>query len=263
MKSIHVIIVDYLKCDAAIQATNAVLQQNYDQEHIQITVIDNSCSSTNFEALKKELPSRCNLIQSKTNLGYTKATNLAASTYGAGSDIILLLNPDILMSDPDTFSRIIENFSDPTCAIVGPAQKNPDGSVPDTVRNVPTLSALILKRSPLRSIPPARNIVDRYLMTDFNYKLKQEVPWLQSSCVFINSKYWEKQGGLNEKYFLFMSDIEVCTKARSAGGKVIYDPSVTVYADGKRCSGGGFLSIFNNRAVRYHIKDAMKYYFSR
>lgn len=52
-KSVHAIIVDYLKCHSVIEAVTAILRQDYDQSRVQVTVIDNSCSDENFGVLKK------------------------------------------------------------------------------------------------------------------------------------------------------------------------------------------------------------------
>ncbi|PHR11332.1 MAG: glycosyl transferase family 2 [Sphingopyxis sp.] len=259
-KKIHFVIIDFFKAERVIDVVKSINNQNYDNHKIFISVIDNSCSEGNYRTLEKGLTGLASLIKSTDNIGYTKAANKAVSECEWEADIICLLNPDIIFEDVNTLNFMMDNFDDPKCLIVGPAQSNDDGSEPDIVRNYPSALALVLKRSPFRKAPVAARIVDSYLLPNFDSSKRQNAPWLQSSCIFIQKSFWDSIGGLNTKYFLFMSDIEICKKAYEKGGYVLYDPAVRVIADGKRCSEGGISSLFKSPAMRHHVKDAIKYY---
>jgi N-acetylglucosaminyl-diphospho-decaprenol L-rhamnosyltransferase len=92
-----------------------------------------------------------------------------------------------------------------------------------------------------------------------NYEKIQDVDWLQSSCVILRKSLWNKIGGLNEDYFLFMSDVEICHKAWEWGKRVVYYPEARVWADGKRVSAGNFRSFLKSWVLRKHVKDSLKY----
>jgi len=96
-------------------------------------------------------------------------------------------------------------------------------------------------------------------MNHLDYSKIQDVDWLQSSCVIVRRDFWEKVGGYNESYFLFMADTEMCLRAWEMGYRVVYYPEVRVYADGKRLSAGGFRMFFKSRFVRQHVKDSLRY----
>ena len=257
--NIHIIIVDYFKASRVVEAVHWIGEQNTKKIKIKTTIIDNSCCQKNLEILKSIASDTIEVIESPRNVGYVAAVNMAAK-HGPDADAILLLNPDILLKDRDTLAGLYENLEDPTCYIVGPAQENDDGSIPRTVRGYPSLFALVSKRTILGKTRWGAKSVSKYLLDDFDTSRRQAVPWIQSSCVLIRKSYWEAVGGLNEKYYLFMADIEICKKAYECGGAVIYDPKYTVLADGRRCSEGGPLTLIKSRPLRIHLVDALKYY---
>lgn len=259
-KTIHVVLIDYFKAYRVVDSIKSLRDQSHPQTNIYITVIDNSCSEENFKTLQNLSNHQVKVLRTQNNIGYIAAVNMAVNSEARPTDFILLLNPDIIIEDPHTISGIIKNFEDPKCYVVGPAQINDDGSIPTIARGYPTIGALVAKRTFLKHTSWGNKKVSEYLLSDFNPAKKQKVPWLQSSCVFIRRSYWEQVKGLNPKYFLFMADIEVCEKAYEHGGYVLYDPSHTALADGKRCSEGGTMSVFTSPALRRHIIDAYKYY---
>lgn len=253
---VHVVIVDYMKASRVLRSVASVLSQSCGK--VVVTVVDNSCSDKNFSILSEGLPSSVRLIRSGENLGYTRAVNFAVK--GIESSYVLLLNPDIVFDGCSDFEVLLKNFSDKSVFMVGPAQINDDGTRPSTVRGYPAFVDLVSKRSFLKSIPYFKRRLDSYLLPDFDYGKRQEVPWLQSSCVFVDYDFWIRIGGLDERFFLFMADIKICQLAYDLGGKVIFDPAVTVQADGKRCSEGGLHTIISNKPLQYHLKDAIRYY---
>lgn len=254
--SVHVVIVDYMKASRVLRSVASVISQSCND--IIVTVFDNSCSDENYKILSDGLPKSVRLFKSSENLGYTRAVNYAVR--GVKSSYVLLLNPDIVFEGVSDFQILLDNFSDSDVLMVGPAQINDDGTRPSTARGYPALLDLIAKRSFLKKIPYFRRRIESYLLAGFDYNERQSVPWLQSSCVFVDYDFWIRIGGLDERFFLFMADIKICQLAYDLGGKVIYDPAVTVLADGKRCSEGGLRTIINNKPLQYHVRDAIRYY---
>jgi N-acetylglucosaminyl-diphospho-decaprenol L-rhamnosyltransferase len=74
---------------------------------------------------------------------------------------------------------------------------------------------------------------------------------------------WNAVGGLDERYFLFMSDVEICRRIRRLGKSVAVSSCADVRADGIRASAGGIRHLLSSRALRYHFKDSLTYYVMR
>jgi GT2 family glycosyltransferase len=56
----------------------------------------------------------------------------------------------------------------------------------------------------------------------------QEVDWVSGACLLHRRTLGEKLGGLDERFFMYMEDIDFCLRARQAGFKVVYNPALRV-----------------------------------
>ena len=253
-----VIIVDFFKGERVLRNVRELLAQEIDK-NIQICIIDNSCDQHNREILScLEQHDRVHLSFNERNEGYIRACNTAAARFSAR--YVVLTNPDISWISSSTLSELIELMDrNPDIGIAGPRQINDDGTTPNTVRSFPDLIAQVARRTILREAVLFRRKVERYELADFDYAKSQYVDWIQSSLLIIRGDLWEKTGGLDTRYFLFMADPEICFQAWEMGYKVFYTADSVVGADGKRCSEGGVLQIFSSKVLRYHIRDALLY----
>lgn len=263
-----IIILDFLKSKRVVQNVESIQQQVVDFP-IEIIVVDNSRNAANekklrelekFQPVGSSVPHRVKLIFNTENLGYTRGTNRGAQE--ATGEYLFIVNPDIIWSDPKTLQKMVRYLdAHPKVGILGPKQVNDaDGEVAMTVRAFPKLLLQIARRTWLRHLPSIRKKVEFDEMQHLDYDKTQAVDWLQSSFIAVRRDLWEKFGGLDERYFLFMSDPDICWKCWEVGYEVVYYPEVTVHADGLRCSAGGFLSVFGKWTVRQHLRDALKYH---
>ena len=253
-----IVIIDYLKGERVLRNVRELLAQETGKD-IQICVIDNSCDRHNREILSLLEPhDRVHLDFNERNEGYIRACNAAAARFSAR--YVVLTNPDISWISNSALAGLIDLMDrNPDIGIAGPRQINEDGTTPDTVRSFPDLIAQVARRTVLRESALFRSKVERYELANFDYTKSQYVDWIQSSMLIIRGDLWEKTGGLDARFFLFMADPEICFQAWEMGYKVYYTAESVVGADGKRCSAGGVSQIFSNRALRHHIRDAVLY----
>lgn len=257
---ISVVIVDFFKAERVLDNVAKVISQRGDFE-LEVIVIDNSLDEENQRILSKYAGTEnVTLIFNLQNIGYTQACNQGARI--CRGDYLFFVNPDIDWKSDTTIQNIIAIFEkDPKIGIVGTRQLNDDGSIPDTVRRFPNLPAQIIRRTFLRNLPLLKSIAEYYEHIDFDYYQTANVDWVQTSFIGISRKVWEKVNGFDNRYFIFMADPDICYKCWEAGYKVHYESDVVVGADGLRCSAGGFIDVFHNRVLRFHIRDALIYYF--
>lgn len=258
MTKATIVILDYKKAPRVVENVRSILAQKKNFE-VKIVVVDNSNDVKNAELLQP-LASEKNveLIINKGNLGYTKANNLGAKE--AEGDYIFIVNPDIIWREEDTLQKMVDYLdANPEVGILGPAQKNDDGTRPLVVRAFPHLFLQIARRTWLRKLPLIKSWVAKDECQDLDPNKTQEVDWLQSSFFAVRKDLWQSLGGFNEDYFLFMADSEMCWRAWKNGKKVVYFAETTVYADGKRCSDGGLLDFFKSKTMQWHFKDSLKY----
>jgi GT2 family glycosyltransferase len=258
---ITIIVLDYLKARRVVENIEFILNQKVDF-NFKIIVIDNSCDEKNAEILRKKLKNKkkLELIINSENLGYVKAHN--AVNNKIKGQYLLILNPDILLKEKDVLQKMV-NYMDKNkdIGLIGPKQINDSGETAMTVRGWPRFYLQVARRTFLRNFPIIKRKVEHDEMKHLDYDKIQDVDWLQSSCVMIRKNLWDKIAGLNENYFLFMFDPEICYQVWKRGSRVVYYPEVEVFADGKRLSSGGFLTFFKSWILRQHVKDSLKYNF--
>ncbi|PKH05984.1 glycosyltransferase family 2 protein [Moritella sp. Urea-trap-13] len=257
---ISVVIVDFFKAARVVNNVEKILTQQGDFE-TEVIIIDNSIDSGNQQILSQyQDTDNVTLIFNQQNNGYTRGSNQGADL--CSGDYLLFVNPDIEWKSASILADIVTIYKrDPEIGIVGTRQLNDDGSTPDTVRRFPNLIAQVVRRTSLRNWPLLKGIADYYEYVEFDYFKPANVDWLQSSFMAISRDVWNKIGGFDSRYFIFMADPDICYKCWELGYKVHYESEIVVGADGLRCSDGGFKDVFSNRVLRFHIRDAFIYHF--
>jgi len=253
-----VLILDFFKAEKVVKNVEFLRGQVVDFD-FKIVVIDNSASDENSRILRKIPPSRnFELVINDKNLGYTRGHNAVAERIEG--DFVLILNPDVEFRDPRTLKMMVDFMNaHPGVGIIGPKQVAPDGRIEMTVRAFPKFRIQVARRTFLRRLPWLNRRVDFDEMRHLDYSRTQTADWIQSSCVLIRRDLWDQIGGFDEDYFLFMGDVEICRQAWKKGFEVVFVPQIQVFADGIRCSDGGFRKFFKSWALRQHVRDALKY----
>ena len=256
MVNLSVVIVDFFKSERVVSSIQSLL--SFSNLNLEVIVVDNSCDIRNSSVYSQIKNENVRYIVNSKNLGYTKAMNLGVNE--TKGDVVLVLNPDVIIPDEKIIEKCLSCLADDPClGIVAPPQVNDDGTIPSIARRVPSLRQLILKRT-LYKLGMFRKYVDSYSNPYGKFKVVSP-GWIQSSCFLISRRVYELVDGFDERFFLFMADIDICQKVRQHGYDLRVIDSDPVIADGIRSSEGGITDIFKSPALRYHIKDAFKYYF--
>lgn len=258
--NVSIVILDFEKSTHVVENVRSLVRQKTDFD-FEIIVAVNSATEVKrakFAALENE--PNVKFIFNSENLGYPRGINEAVKK--SNGEILTIINPDIICRDEATLAKLVKKIeSDLKIGVLAPRQiRSTDGQTEMTIRAFPKLSNQIARRTWLRKLPKIRDRVAHDEMQHLDYTKTQEVDWLQSSFWVVRRSLWEELGGLDERFFLFMSDPDFCRRVWDAGKSVVYFPEVTVNADGERCSAGGFLTFFKKWTLRQHLRDAWKYY---
>ena len=98
-------------------------------------------------------------------------------------------------------------------------------------------------------------------MKDFDHLTNKEVDWLFGACLLIRKSFLEKIGLLDERFFMYFEDLDLCRRFWHQGYKVVYFSQVEMVHYHQRLSAekGGVLGIFS-RGGRIHIASGIKYF---
>ncbi len=259
------------------------LQKSKTNFEFEIIVCDNDSSDESLEYLKKaHKEGLIKLVQPGRNLGYGSGHNFAAR-YVKGK-YILILNTDITV-EHDTLQKLV-NYLDAHSArhggrlpqstsrlgltlasekhhdvgMVGPKLMYHNGMVQQSCRRHFKFFDLFIKRSFLKKIQPFKARYQKYIMEDFKHDKTEAVDLITGAFMVMPKAVFDKVGGFDERYFMFMEDFDLCRKVQEAGLKVIYYPEATAVHYHKRLSEGAFFKLLFNKISWWHLASAVKYH---
>lgn len=222
---ISVIIVNYNVRDFIMHALQSIQRALIDFTH-EIIVVDNASVDGSVELIKSHFPN-VKLIQNTKNLGFAAANNLAINQ--ARGDYLVLINPDTVVQE-DTFTSLID-FLDKTpdagaatCKIL-----NPDGSFSvDCRHSIPTPMTAFWKLIGFSKLFPRNKIFGRYNLTFLNPDKIYPVDAISGSFMFIRRQTLEQVGLLDESFFMYCEDIDLCYRITQNGWKIFYVPESSI-----------------------------------
>lgn len=189
----------------------------------EIIVVDNA-SSDGSEGVVGSHPS-ARLVRNEANRGFAAAANQGiALTTGR---YVLLLNPDarVIGGSLESLVKVAEEH--PRVGVVGALVRNPDGSLQPSARKVPSIGEA-LGHAFIGPFAPDNRWSRAYTMADWDRRSEREVEWVSGSAMLIRRQAFEQVGGFDEGYFMYVEDVDLCTRLRAAGWSVLFSPEAEV-----------------------------------
>ncbi|MHB9035894.1 MAG: glycosyltransferase family 2 protein [Armatimonadota bacterium] len=192
-----------------------------------VIVVDNASSDGTVEMVRSEFGSRVKLIENTENLGFGTAHNQAIRE--SQGRYVLLLNPDCRMLEPQVLSKMAAYMDEnPDVGMIGPKVLNPDGTVQYSARHFPTMFAAVFRHTIFGKLFPKNKFVREYLMTNWEHDQVTDVDWLSGSALMARRETFEQIGLLDERFFMYLEDVDWCRRAKMSGWRVVYFPMASV-----------------------------------
>ena len=99
-------------------------------------------------------------------------------------------------------------------------------------------------------------------MKDWDHKANRSVDWIYGACLIVRKEFLKKVGLLDERYFMYMEDLDWCRRFWENGYEVWYvaEAEVIHYHQRESAVASGFLGIFK-KSGRIHLQSWLKYYY--
>ena len=187
----------------------------------QVIVADNASTDDSVALMQAEFP-EVPLIRLDRNYGFTGGYNRALAQLEA--DYYLLINSDIEV--PEGWLQPLVKWMDnhPDCGACGPKLLS------------------YAKRDHFEYAGAAGGLIDRYgypfcrgrilqkiEQDKGHYDTPAHVLWVSGACLLVRASVWKALGGLDERFFCHMEEIDLCWRMQLQGWKVTVVPQSFVY----------------------------------
>ena len=216
---LSVIIVNWNTRKLLSQCLRAVIDNLHGLD-IESFVVDNGSTDNSVDIIRKEFPDAM-LIENLENLGFAKANNQAIKlSHGV---YILLLNSDAFLT-PNAVQKMIDVMeSDKSIGITGAHLIYPDGRSQVSHRPLPNYWTEIISLFSL----------DKLSIPRVNHKEFEVTGSVIGACMLIRKSLLDQIGLLDETFFMFNEEVDLCNRCHKAGSKVAYiNSAIVVHVEG-------------------------------
>jgi N-acetylglucosaminyl-diphospho-decaprenol L-rhamnosyltransferase len=219
----------------------------------EILVIDNDSADDSADAVSREFP-EVRLFRNAHNLGFAAGVNLGLRE--ARHPLILLLNPDTIVSDRAIELLASYAYHHPEAGIIGPRVLNEDGSLQDSRISFPSELNLLLQATYLYKLFPKSRLFNPEQIGGHAPLASRPVNAVSGSCLLVRRETIEAIGVMDEQFFMYFEEVDLCYRAWERGIEVHYTPEPTITHSG---SGSSRLAARKMR-IEFH-RSALRFFF--
>ena len=184
-------------------------------------VVDNASTDDSPRMVHEKFP-QVHLIENRENVGFARANNQAIQR--CTGKYILLLNPDTLVASGALQALVDFLDKHPEAGAAGARILNSDGSLQISSHPRPTLSRELWRLFHLDALSPYA----MYPVTKWETNQPQEVDVLGGACLLLRKEVLEQVGFLDEDYFIYSEEVDLCYRIQRAGWRIYWVPQADV-----------------------------------
>jgi len=189
----------------------------------EIVVVDNASPDATSTYLRERWTD-VRVIDAGSNRGFAGANNIGIRQ--SSGELVLLLNPDTIVGT-GAIDRLVATLdAEPNVAIVGPRIEDSTGIVELSFGRM--ISPLAEFRQKLLVVgndhrwPVIGSLVAR--MTSQS----RQVDWVSGACLLARRADLEAVGLLDERFFMYTEDVDICASVRARGRLVRFEPAARI-----------------------------------
>ena len=213
---LSVVIVNYQTFELTKNTINSILEYEYPFSY-EIFVVDNASSDDSLARLKDYFKDNVRFIASEENNGFAAGNNQALRK--ATGRYQLLLNSDTIV-----WENTLENIYDymekhEDVGACGCRVLLEDGELDKACkRSFPNVKNSFIRLFHV----PVKSKDDNYNLTDLPDDEVYEIDCLTGAFMFIRKDALDQVGLLDETFFMYGEDIDLCYRIKQGGWKIIY-----------------------------------------
>jgi len=246
MPEVDVVVVSYnsaTELRACVEPLSAM-------DGVNVIVVD-SASTDDSVASVADLPITVEAL--KVNRGFAHGCNAGARIGNA--PYVLLLNPDAALDEASLGRMVATAEADPSIGAVAPRIQEPDGALDWSQRRFPRLRSTFAQALFLHRFFPLAPWTDELVRDAAAYDRPGSPEWASGACLLVRRTALEQLGGLDDGFFMYCEDMDLCRRLRDAGLDIRYDPgAVCIHEGGASAPRSSLLPVLAASRIRYARK---------
>ncbi|MBN1920541.1 MAG: glycosyltransferase family 2 protein [Anaerolineae bacterium] len=216
-----------------------------------VIVVDNASSDRSVEMVRDQYPN-VQLIENNENVGFARGNNQALQE--AQGYYVMLLNSDAELTSGALEALVAYIDAHPDVGAVGPYLLNGDGAtLQPSCHPVLTPRREFWRLCFLDRIWPQAT----YPMHRWDPATPREVEVIKGACLVLRREALDQVGLLDEQYFMYSEEMDLCYRLSQAGWKLVWVPEARVIhhgeASSKQMAERMYIELYRSK-VQFHRK---------
>lgn len=226
MKHVAIIIVNWNGREDTVECLTSVNKLKTDKADVRTIVVDNGSADDSVAIIKEKFP-WVEVVENHKNLGFSGGNNIGIrSALAAGAQYVWLLNNDTVV-DEESLGWLLGAIGVMTIGVAGskiyfyPGREFHKERYQKSERGkVLWYAGGLIDWKNMYASHRGVDEIDRG-----QYEEVVETEFVTGCSMLVKREVFEKIGLLDERFFLYLEDLDFCLRAKRAGFKLIYTPS--------------------------------------
>jgi len=260
MSKVDIILVNWNSGNYLRSCLNLLSHSAWNRINAQVYIVDNASDDDSMERLPSDLL-QITCIQNKKNAGFGAACNQAAKI--GRSEYILFLNLDVEVSESTIKESIVYMDANLNVSVMGCRQVGKEGRVHPSCSRYFTFPRAMNELFGLSFFFP-KTFRHATLMKDWDHNESRMVDNVMGSYYLVRRNDFERAGGFDERFFVYLEDIDLSLSISKQGGHIFYNNDISIIHHGNATTSsvlGYRLFLANQSRLRYAWKHWSKFYY--
>jgi hypothetical protein len=225
---ITVIILSYNTKEITLKCLRKLkLSINNLNKPIEVIVVENGTDGTN-SVIKKKFR-WVKLIEPKVNTGFARGNNFAIKKANKNSKYFLFLNSDAIVRKETLMESVDFMVKRKDCDVLGCKLILGNGKMQPSAGYLPEPFSVFTWIWGIDLIPYINSFIKQVHPKDSKFfSTSKKVGWVMGAYLFMKREVVEKTYGFDDKFFMYMEEVEWCKRINDKGFSICYTPEFSI-----------------------------------
>ncbi len=264
MTKIFIIILNWNQPKLTIECVESLQKLKISKDwDVRAVIVDNGSQDDSVSQFRNHRTKKIHteVMETRSNLGFAGGNNVGMKyAQDKNVDYVMILNNDTIV-DSNLLQDLMKRMEDKRVGIASPKiyfakgyefhkekyKKNQTGKVIWYAGGKIDWQNVIGTHSGVDQVDKGQ------------FAKTREIDLATGACIFISRRVFENVGFFDEKYFLYLEDMDFCVRAKKAGFKIVFSPKAILWHKNAVSSGGSGSKVQDYYITRNRLLFAFKY----